>query len=88
MSARSAPTRNEGGRLVSIVGVNVSEENGGEKVRLGVVAKEGLIHAVGVGDNVVVYTEWVVQTGVEPVPLVGDGDGRAARGRGDEKQHV
>ena len=88
MSSRSAPTRNEGGRLVSVVGVNVSEEDGGEEVRLGVVAEEDLVHAVRVGDDVVVHAERVVQAGVESVPLVGDGDGGRARVRGDEKRHV
>lgn len=88
MSSRSAPTRDEGGRLDAVVGVDVSEENCGEEVRLGVVAEEDLVHTVRVGDDVVVHAERVVQTGVEPVPLVGDGDGGSARVREDAKRYV
>ena len=88
MSERSAPTRDEGGCQVAVGGINVSEEHGGDEVRLGVVAGEGLVQAVDDGDDAVIHAKRVVQTAVESVALIGDGDGRSARVRGEVKTHV
>ena len=84
----SARTCDEGGGFVPVGRENVSEEDRREEVRFGVVAGEGAVHAVGEGRDVVVHAERVVQTGVEAVTLVGDGDGRSARVGGDEKEDV
>ena len=85
MSERSAPTRDEGGCQVAVGGINVSEEHGGEEVRLGVVAGEGLVQAVDDRDDAVIHAKRVVQTAVA---LIGDGDGGSARMRGEVKTHV
>ena len=88
MKGQRTPTRDEGGCLVAVGGVDVSEEHGGEEVCLGVIAGEGLVQAVGDGNDAVIHAEGVVQAAVESVALIGDGDGGSARGRGEAKTHV